>query len=296
MGLLYKDNNNVCAIIVSYNGGDVISNAVMSLIDQVADIVIVDNGSNIETLVALRKLESNAIKVIFNVKNTGVAYALNQGVVYALTHQYDWVLTMDQDSTAEPAMVKKLLDCASCFDAQSNSVSFSPVIVYGSNIHSVNSKLNFVERYTVITSGNLLKTDIFKHIGLFEEKLFIDSVDFEFCLRIKKHGFKIMRCNNALLNHSLGSIDYFKIFKLKIPFTLHSPFRKYYIMRNHIYITKKYFLQFPIYCLWKQIAMIRLILQILFFEKNKFSSLKYIVRGFYDGIFDIYQNTSLHIN
>ena len=289
---IYKGNDNVCAIIVSYNGSGTIANTVKSLTGQVDDIVIIDNCSNSDTISTLRQSESDTIGVIYNTVNTGVAHALNQGVFYASNHHYDWVLTMDQDSIAAPGMVKKLLDCASCFDDQFNAVSFSPVIVCGRNIPKVNYNVNFVERYTVITSGNLLKTNIFKHIGLFEEKLFVDSVDFEYCLRIKKHGYRIIRCNSALLNHSLGAIDYFKIFKLKIPFTLHSPFRKYYIMRNHIYITKKYFLHFPIYCLWKQIAIIRLILQILCFEKNKFSSLKHLVRGFYDGIFNIYQNTS----
>lgn len=280
--------NKVCAIIVTYNGGNVIESTVNALIVQVADIVIVDNSSNDETIKELRRLESGKIKVIYNSENTGVAHALNQGVSYAQGHGFDWILTMDQDSIAEPDMVEKLLDCAAGFADQSNVVSFSPKILCGINDHKQNSDVDFIDRYTVITSGNLLKTSIFEKIGLFDEKMFIDSVDFEYCLRIKKYGYKIIRCFRAALHHSLGSIDYLELFNNKIPFTVHPPFRKYYIMRNHIYITKKYMLTFPIYCIWKQTAILRLILQILFIEKNKGSSLRYIFKGLCDGIVNNY--------
>jgi len=289
-------SNDICAIIVTYNGKDEILNTVNSLVNQVAHILIIDNGSGIDTIASLQRLESGSTRVIYNAENTGVAHALNQGVIYAQEHHYHWVLTMDQDSVAGPDMVRKMLDCANDLDCQGNVVSFSPVILSRESTHKADHNSQYVERYTVITSGNLLKMSIFDAIGLFDEKLFIDSVDFEYCLRIRKHGYKIVRCLSAALFHSLGTADHIKILNKQILFTLHPPFRKYFIMRNHIYITKTYLFAFPIYCLWKQVAIVRLILQMIFYEKNKLSSFKYMLKGLYDGIVNNYQNHMVFSN
>ncbi len=36
------------------------------------------------------------------------------------------------------------------------------------------------------------------------EDLFIDSVDTEYCLRLKKNGYRVVRLNEAILYHPLG--------------------------------------------------------------------------------------------
>ena len=53
-----------------------------------------------------------------------------------------------------------------------------------------------------MTSGSFLNLKVYKEAGPFVDKLFIDYVDFEYCLRLKKKGFKIYKLNNTYMQHN----------------------------------------------------------------------------------------------
>lgn len=283
-----KKSNLVCAIIISYNGESTISQTILALKEQVGLVLIIDNASDDKIKSLLRSIEAENVVIIYNSINYGVAYALNQGIDYAEKHGFKWVLTMDQDSIADKDMVSDLLTCADNFSNDLNYVSFSPIFIDDKHTKESYKAFNKTcqERYTVITSGNLIKTDVFRAVGKFEDKLFIDCVDLEFCLRLRQFGYKIVRCYKAELFHSLGEVIKYNIFGFKVPTTLHTPERRYYIMRNHIYILKKYFMTYPLYCIRKQISIINLIMQVIFLERDKARNINYLLKGFRDGIFN----------
>lgn len=250
--------------------------------------MIVDNDSNKSTKDILESLKINKIKIMYNKKNYGIARALNEGIIFAKKNDFKWVLTMDQDSVAENKMVDKLLECAKFYANNSRVVSFSPNIFYAREIYQnrkIKSKL-YQKRLTVITSGNLLNVNIFNKFIRYEEKLFIDSVDFDFCLKLHMNKYIIIRCNNVFLFHEMGEIRFKKIFGFTIHYHIHSPTRKYYMMRNNIYIFKKYFLKYPWFCLKKQLFIIIFCIQSLTLEVNRMLNLKYLFKGFLDGIFN----------
>lgn len=280
-------SKNICAVIVSYNGLQLISKTIELIKKQVNEVLIVDNSSDELTKQYLSGLCCDKTTIIYNDKNLGVAFALNQGIKYASDHNYEWLLTLDQDSIPFENMVEELTKCATNY-SQLGYVSFSPITVENYYDSKTIIDTRCQERYTVITSGNLVNLKVADKIGGFCDKLFIDSVDFEFCLKLKAHGYKILRCHSAILKHSLGTSESLTIFNRKVTFIVHSPFRKYYMIRNHIYITAKYVFKFPLYCMWKQVAIIRLLLQIIFLENHKLNSLYYIIKGLSDGICNNY--------
>jgi len=252
--------------------------------------LIIDNNSNKNTKDILVKLENDKIKIIYNEKNYGIARALNEGVKFARKNNFKWILTMDQDSIAEGKMVDKLLECAKFYANYSRVVSFSPNILYAREIYQnrkIKSKL-YQKYLTVITSGNLLNVNIFNKFIKYEEKLFIDSVDFDFCLKLHISNYIIIRCNNAFLFHELGEIRFKKIFGFKIHYHIHSPIRKYYMIRNNIYIFKKYFWKFPFFCIKKQIFTILGCLKIFLIEKDKILNIKFMIKGFFHAIINRY--------
>ena len=55
-----------------------------------------------------------------------------------------------------------------------------------------------------IASGSLVKAEVFGVTGFFDEAMFIDYVDTDFCLRLQKNGFKILSVASVLLEHELG--------------------------------------------------------------------------------------------
>jgi len=103
-----------------------------------------------------------------------------------------------------------------------------------------------------VSSGSLTNVKIAKSIDGFDEKLFIDHVDHDFCLRLYRAGFYVIRANKVWIFHEIGKIK--KIYILhgigKItgikwllkPYHIlnHPPIRIYYQTRNLLYMLRKY--------------------------------------------------------
>ena len=105
-------------MVVSYNPTQQIIENVKALIPQVAEILIVDNGSDAGSLRILEELsKESAVTVEHNRSNLGIATALNQGVKYASERGYEWLATFDQDSLAPVNYLQTMFDAySSCED------------------------------------------------------------------------------------------------------------------------------------------------------------------------------------
>lgn len=279
--------NNICAIIVSYNCDEKILLVINSIINQVNSMVIIDNGSKKLSLDILKKIENSKIKFLYNNKNMGIAYALNQGVKYAQSKNNYWIITLDQDSIATKNMVSNMLEVYySLSDIQQiDVVSIVPVNIeqkiYDEK-QNIKNDIKFEEVLTEITSGNLIKISIFKKIGYFNEKLFIDCVDHDFCFRINKSGAKIIRIFDSILLHNLGDIKTKKIFSKNVSFSNHSYIRRYYITRNRFYIWGLYGQSFGEWVKQDKKAAIMDLFCIILFEKGKLLKIKMIIKGYND--------------
>ena len=126
-----------------------------------------------------------------------------------------------------------------------------------------------------ITAGNLVRLEAWKKAGGFSEELFIDGVDFDFCLKIEKAGYKILRVNRIQLLQEVGHGK-----KIPLPFhhqmsvLHHSPTRLYYIARNYLYIGKKHHQRWH----WTVEVAKRMFI-VLCFEKNRWKKLRYMLIG-----------------
>jgi rhamnosyltransferase len=144
-----------------------------------------------------------------------------------------------------------------------------------------------------MTSGNLLNLDAVASIGPFEEKLFIDCVDMDYCLRLRRAGFRIIRDHSVGLQHSLGDFRTGKVGSIRIGYSNHNAGRRYYITRNKIYLLKKYF-RFDPRLGWLVIrSMAGDTLRILLFEHNKFGKLSAILTGLRHSLTNHYGSYSL---
>ena len=139
-----------------------------------------------------------------------------------------------------------------------------------------------------ITSGNLVKCNVFDKVGYFEDKLFIDYVYHEFCLRLNKNGYKLIQVENAYLLHQLGSSSKKNLIIKQVEYTNHSYIRRYYITRNRIYVWKKYFRKFPKFILKDINGAFKEVIKIIFFESDKKLKLKMILKGCRDGLLNKY--------
>lgn len=282
-------NDKICATIITYNSGEGFINTFNSVYNQVNKIVIVDNGSEKTTIDLLERLKKEyPIELILCKENLGIAAALNKGVKYALDNGYDWVMTLDHDSNLKEDMAKKLLEAYYRIDEEKRRkvVSLLPrYIELGldrerQDARYTNTDIQYVEGG--ITSGNLVNRKAFEEVGYFDEKLFIDFVDYDFCFRIKEKGLDIVEVANAILYHRIGETKSGRFFFKKVSATNHSPSRRYYITRNRIYCWKKYkgivddSIRFDKSCAVKEAV------KILLYEENKLLKVKMIVKGIKD--------------
>jgi rhamnosyltransferase len=166
---------------------------------------------DLEAKKLLRALKTEVpFELLENDLNLGIAAALNRGITFALENNFDWVLTLDQDSSLSENYIKNMWMALAHAKTEKIGilapVHFDRKTGYMSRNYAKIKGL-IVEKDIVMTSGNLIPTSIFREVGTYDESLFIEYVDHEFCLRIKKkYGYKVVIVPNALLGHSLGDI------------------------------------------------------------------------------------------
>lgn len=278
-----------CVVLISYNPTLELVSNIEVLISQVPEILIVDNGSNPDSLCILEKLsQKESVNVKYNSTNLGIATALNQGVNYAAENGYDWVVTFDQDSLAPTDYIQSMIRAYDNCDNNESIAIISPRYQTITSVISFARKdtknMLFSQIKTTITSGNIVRISALQSVGLFNDSFFIDYVDHEFCLRVRSQKWLIIESQKSLLSHNLGNSTLHKIANINIVTTNHSAIRRYYKYRNLIATLKKYYWFEP----WETIVNFKSLifepLKILLFEEEKLSKISGIAKGVLDGI------------
>lgn len=278
----------ICAVIVTFNAGSSIRECVNSLRGQVGKILVVDNGSNSETIAEINKLEGELrIAVIYNRDNRGVAAALNEGAHFALDNGYRWMLSLDHDSQVTVGMVDKLVQTFSILDDKTAIVSATPVdrnIGLSPKLPVVrNLDERIAEVRTAFSSGSLLDVRIFNTVGFFNETLFMYYVDDDFCMRARERGFGIYLRRDAILCHAEGAKRRREFLWLGVNDDGYGPTARYYISRNAIFMLRQYYWDCH-YCYHVIGRLISDGIKACFFVENRSSIIRSMFRGLSDGM------------
>jgi rhamnosyltransferase len=265
-------DETVCAVIVSYRPElPRLQALVASLALQVQRIVIVDNGSSEDTLVVLRQLaDSGEITLIAFGENRGIATAHNAGIRFAIEHAFSHVLLLDHDSRLLPGCVVQLLRASrrlantgvrvAAVGPQyhdETSAQRAPFLRFSRwNFRKIYARddVDVIETSVLISSGSLISCDTVQAIGLMDETLFIDGVDWEWCFRAAAMGYHLFGIAAAGMQHSLGDSG-ISIFGRIIP--LHTPLRHYYVYRNTVLMCRMPQIPFA----WKLHYSLRLVIR-----------------------------------
>ena len=254
---------------------------------QVEKVFLVDNGSsNIDEISLLLSLYDN-IQLIENKENLGVAKALNQLCQEAMLQGFKWIILLDQDSYLEDDVIEKY-----CRYTEMEKVALITANFEDENepiILNSETKPAYEQIHRAITSASFTRLDVWKTVGGFDEEMFIDCVDFDYCTTIEEHGYVILRDNEALVHHRLGhskEVKFFMFFgrifgikKLKKPFYTynHSPIRTYYYARNLKYYVFKHKGSINRFAEW--VGYIKWFVLKLGFEDQKTKKLRAIIKG-----------------
>jgi rhamnosyltransferase len=239
--------SKIAACVILYNPEKEFLNNITSYINKVDKLYVFDNTQGSDNKEFFEDFEN--VEYFWENSNNGISICLNRACKKAIEDKYDYLLMMDQDSSFLEENIDQYFQDITNFKDKKN------VAVYGLE-YDVNNKILDATNISVenkdhlITSGSVLNLNLYCEIGGFDENLFIDGVDIDYCFAAKLKGYKSILFKNNYFKHSLGEFVYracvFSLYLIKKNRNVHSPIRIYYIYRNTLYLEKKYSQTLPL--------------------------------------------------
>ncbi|WP_163306509.1 glycosyltransferase, partial [Enterobacter ludwigii] len=257
-------------VIVTYNSDIARLGLILtSLKGQGLKYFVSDNSTDLEKKSAIKKIcnELNASFIDMQ-GNVGIAKAQNDGIHLALREGCEDILLLDDDSLPSSDMLNKLLDARKLFV---HNMGEMPVVCANAIAENGQSLSHFQKQVIdgifayrdMISSGTLINKSILEVVGLHEEKLFIDCVDYEWGWRAANLGVNIVIAQNAVLNHRLGNG---RVKAINAGYG--APIRHFYQYRNILYMMGRNYVPLS----WRVSQFFKLLIKpiiiIVFFDKK----------------------------
>lgn len=190
----------VWAGIVTFNPDmDKLRANVAAIEPQVNTVIVVDNGSdNLQDIINLC-----GHSVISLERNMGMAKALNRAVEAAMNAGATDIVLLDQDSVAASNLVFEESLCR-----RASVALVCPHVVDVSHFSEKDTNKGVAPVKRAITSGSMLNVAAWKMVGGYDERLFVDWVDNEFCDSLRVHGYEVVRTGRTYLLHEMGNQEY----------------------------------------------------------------------------------------
>lgn len=281
--------SDICAVVVTFFPRPDTADNLLALAPQVGRLLIIDNGSSPETFQSLEPVARELGAMVMRLgSNLGIAKALNIGLQHAREQGFHWLATFDQDS-CPPAGMLEAMGCALADYPQSQRVGLiAPVhidrragVVMSDRYREASGATWHVIR-TTMTSGNLVSVAAADQVGGFDDSLFIDYVDNEFCLRLRRRGFKILEATLARLGHALGNLEIRDLGFVRTGITHQSALRRYYMTRNRLLVWRQYWRLEPAWVLRDMRRFLSESAGIVLFEQDTRAKVRMMRRGICD--------------
>lgn len=279
------DAADVLVVVVSWNPSTALLDLCTGALAAGCEVAVLDNGST-HGLDVLDSCRRAGARVVALEQNLGLARALAEGHHLAENHQ--WLLTFDQDSVIEPGMVNGLL--ASPAAADPTVAMIGPRVVdtgIGTVVQGpTEGSDGGSDARLLITSGALTRVSALTQIGGFREDLFIDHVDHDVCLRLRRAGWRLVLEPTVTMRHTIGQMRSHPVAgRVRVRNSHHSPDRQYYKYRNFLLLVRdgtaradtRWALRTGLALSWGP-------LKIAAFEQQKRAKLRSIFAGVVDGL------------
>ena len=230
---------NIAAVVIIYHPEKHHLENVEQLRTKVGQVYLVDNTERSAVSFDYRSLDLKNIEYLHDRENKGIAQRLNEVCTLANKKGYDWLLTMDQDSLFDDVMLNNYFNCIEDYKGKDHVSMFG--VAFTKEVYK-EGMCSPISLNHLITSGSMVNLSLVEKVGGFDENLFIDEVDFEYCLRSVYKGYQIIQFTNIFLHHQLGMTGFHPSIKnlKKTERVLHSPTRIYYMTRNFFYVKSRY--------------------------------------------------------
>jgi len=212
-------------IIITWNGLALIRRLLESMLHQMkredVEVIVVDNGSADGTKEFLKR-EYTEVRLIENAENRGVAYARNRALEAARGR---YLFILDNDVVINDAAVEGMEEymeehrdvglCAcrlvgedgevqeSCKPYPGLLIKLRNVLFPQKNTFFYATEMNgeAFEPVYVIGACQMIRREAFEQAGMLDEKIFYGPEDADYCLRIRKAGWKVMYLPQYTMQH-----------------------------------------------------------------------------------------------
>ncbi len=272
---------NTIALVTLFFPDENVKNNIIQFSHLVEKVVLLDNTPDSDNSILFSEIE----------KTEYIAYKENLGLSLAFNHYLKtltencYIIFFDQDSFCPGNLIAQLKnDYQICYNKLGKKGIIGPAYFEkNANKLMIPKQKNLVENgvyevKSIITSGMFTELDVIKSSGFWNDEIFLDMADWDFCWRVLKSGFFCCLTTNAVLTHTLGkSVHRFAGIKLKEG----ASFRVYYQTRDCLYLLRKNYVPFKFKIRFILMLTVRPLLHLIFLP-NKKKRIHYFFKGISD--------------
>lgn len=231
-GKVGQRREKTAIVVLNWNSGEMTAECIRSVLKMSAEdygIIVVDNGSRDGSVDYLRN-EFPRITLFPQDSNLGFAAGCNVGMRHALEEGFEYILLLNNDTVVDPGFLTELVHVA---EEHPRAAMISPKIYFwdaakqlwwaggdfnlwtGIPRHIGRRSLDLgqydLERQIDWATGCavLIRCEVLRQIGLFDEGFFGNAEDLDLSLRMRKAGYEVWYAPKAKLWHKEG-VDYRK--------------------------------------------------------------------------------------
>jgi rhamnosyltransferase len=286
-----------CGVVVTYHPEPEVAANVAVMVQQCGRVIVVDNGSAEADLAPIAAI--TGVNLIALDRNEGLAAALNVGLERASELGFAWAVTLDQDSRPEAGMVQALW---AMHLAHPVAAVVAPRLREAAGVDEHGYRWLCPGRWPLffalrrcseaglsavtiaVTSGCLTNLEEWQRLGRFDDGLFIDYIDIDYCLRVIRAGRTVAVAGGAVLHHRLGARQRRVLLVRDFRPMNHAPFRHYYMARNRVLVWRRHALAVPHWAVFDFCFAWYNLARVLVFENQRWAKLKAILRGTWHGV------------
>lgn len=246
--------HRVAAYITAYEDAQALNTCLNTLQRQsypIEQVLVIDNSRQPLVLEA-ESVQNLAIQVLHHPENIGIAAGIGLAIARFQSEGYHFLWMFDQDSEPAPNCLELLLKTYAEVATQDyligilapqaidvrTGVTVEPGLFLGDHFqgYKAPSVTKPFECDAPITSGSLLWLGTTAQVAAPDPRLFIDGIDLDYGLRLRRAGFHNLIVPIATMQHCFGDPISIRVIGRKKVLQIYSPLRHYYICRNHTHL------------------------------------------------------------
>lgn len=297
-------NTRVCSITITFNPDLAIFERQLESLHAQCDVILVDNGSEPNVLRRIEQLSQRyGCHLLALGENEGIAAAQNYGVKLIENEkpECEYLLFLDHDSIPKPDFVAAMVEEYLRLERLSGAIGVLGPAIYEPRARTyygfhVLRGLRYARAgpeamaddaivcVTLNSAGTFCPLRVMQSVGPYDERLFIDHVETEWCFRASHLGYWLYGSRNVDLVHQMGDdVFHLKFARKRVNLPYRSPYRHRYLVRNSIEMLRRNYIP----TIWKCYCVVKIVLTFLLFgilAGDSASQRRAIIGGILDGL------------